>query len=144
MKFLSSPFIFLLLFVGLGQPLAAQTLDHTKVEKTINAYLQGDTVKDFETLKNAFHPDAKMQYISSKSGYTEYNALEVFAVEKGREPEKNRSNHIAYISITGNAAHAKLEITYPNRVVVDYVNLLKIDGEWKIVNKVFSLKPSSN
>ncbi|WP_422080134.1 nuclear transport factor 2 family protein [Ulvibacterium sp.] len=131
-----------LLIGGSAQLLFAQTSDYAMVEHTINAYLEGDTHKDFETLKTAFHSDATMKYVSSKSGYQEYNALEVFAAEKGREPEKNRSNSIAYISITGKAAHAKLEITYPKRVMVDYVNLLKIEGEWKIVNKIFSLKPN--
>lgn len=123
--------------------LFAQTSDFAMVEKTLNFYLEGDTQKNFETLQKAFHPNATMKYVSSKSGYKEYNALKVFAAEKGRDPEKKRSNHIAYISITGRAAHAKLEISYPNRVVVDYVNLLKIDGQWKIVNKIFSLKPNN-
>ena len=144
MKILSHSLFALLLMGGLFQPLNAQTSDYAKVEKTINAYLKGDTQKDFEILKTAFHADATMKYVSSTSGYQEYNALEVFVAEKGREPEKNRTNSIAYVSITGKAAHAKLEITYPDRVVVDYFNLLKIEGEWKIVNKIFSMKPTSH
>lgn len=142
MKSRSLQLLTLLFITGPGQLFFAQTSDYAMVEHSINAYLEGDTNKDFKTLKQAFHPNATMKYVSSKSGYQEYNALEVFAAEKGREPEKNRLNSITYISITGKAAHAKLEITYPKRVMVDYVNLLKIDGEWKIVNKIFSLKPS--
>ncbi|WP_299519155.1 nuclear transport factor 2 family protein [Winogradskyella sp.] len=144
MKSPTFQFLILLIIGSSSQLFFAQTSDYAMVEHTINAYLEGDTNKDFETLKLAFHPNATMKYVSSKSGYQEYNALKVFAAEKGREPEKNRTNSIAYISITGKAAHAKLEITYPKRVVVDYVNLLKIDGEWKIVNKIFSLKPNGN
>ena len=133
------PLVFLALFASTH--LSAQESDYALVETTLNNYLTGDTQKDYETLEKAFHPQADMKYVSSKSGYQVYNALEVFAAEKGRAPEKNRSNHIAYISITGKAAHAKLEITYPEITVVDYVNLLKIEGQWKIVNKIFSRKP---
>ncbi|MEL6484432.1 MAG: nuclear transport factor 2 family protein [Bacteroidota bacterium] len=137
--FITSPLIFLTLLCS--QFTTAQASDYAMVENTLNSYLNGDTQKDYETLEKAFHPQADMKYVSSKSGYQVYNALEVFAAEKGRAPEKNRSNHIAYISITGKAAHAKLEITYPENTVVDYVNLLKIEGQWKIVNKIFSRKP---
>ena len=143
MTSLSQQFLILLLINSTSQLCFAQTSDYAMVEHTINAYLEGDTNKDFETLKQAFHPDATMKYVSSTSGYQQYNALEVFAAEKDREPEKNRTNSIAYISITGKAAHAKLEITYPNRIVVDYVHLLKIDGAWKIVGKIFSMKSSN-
>ena len=137
-----------LLVIGLAiiscatQAVFAQDSDYAMVEKTVGSYLEGDTQKDFEILKKAFHEDATMKYVSSKSGYQEFNALAVFAAEKGSAPEQNRTNSIAYISITGKAAHAKLEINYPDRVVVDYVNLLKIEGQWKIVNKIFSLKPN--
>lgn len=142
MRQLFSLFVILIISYSSTQVVWGQSSDYAMVEKTIGNYLEGDTVKDFEILKQAFHSKATMKYVSSKSGYQEYNALEVFASEKGREPEKNRTNSIAYMSITGKAAHAKLEITYPDRVVVDYVNLLKIEGQWKIVNKIFSLKPN--
>lgn len=132
----------LAIFSCATQAVLAQDPDYALVEKAIGNYLEGDTQKDFEILKKAFHKDATMKYVSSKSGYQEFNALEIFAAEKGRAPEQNRANNVAYISITGKAAHAKLEIIYPDRVVVDYVNLLKIDGQWKIVSKIFSLKPN--
>ncbi len=122
----------------------AQTSDYAQVEMCIENYLKGDTQKDFETLKPSFHPNATMKYVSSKSGYQEYNALEVFKGDLGREPEKNRTDSIAYINITGRAAQAKVEVNYPTITVVDYLHLLKIEGKWTIVNKIFSSKPSPN
>ncbi|MFP2994749.1 nuclear transport factor 2 family protein [Spongiivirga sp. MCCC 1A20706] len=114
--------------------------EHKAIKKVVNQYLVGDTQKQFDTLKMAFHENAMMKYVSSKSGYQEYNALEVFKGDIGREPEKNRANEINYVDVTGRAASVKVTVTYPDRVVVDYVNLLKIDGRWKIVSKIFSLK----
>ena len=125
-------------------PIFSQTSDYAQVEKCIENYLRGDTQKDFETLKPSFHPNATMKYVSSKSGYQEYNALEVFEGDKGREPEKNRTDSIAYINITGKAAQAKVEVNYPTMTVVDYLHLLKIEGQWMIVSKIFSRKPSPN
>ena len=42
----------------------------------------------------------------------------------------------------GNAAVAKLELLYSNSVIQDYMSLLKIDGEWLIVNKIFDSERS--
>ena len=135
--------LFGLIWASFHQVGLAQNSNYAQVETCIKKYLKGDAQKDFETLKPSFHPNATMKYVSSKSGYQEFNALEAFAGDKGREPEKNRTDTIAYINITGNAAQAKVEVDYPNITVVDYLHLLKIDGKWMIVNKIFSSKPSS-
>ncbi len=116
----------------------AQESDYAMIEKTVNYYLDGGTNNDFETLKKAFHETATMRYI--REGYKEVNALEFFkkAIKPG--PKNNRKTKIDYINITGHAANAKLEIEYPTFTFIDYMNLLKIDGEWKVVSKIFYKK----
>jgi hypothetical protein len=39
--------------------------------------------------------------------------------------------------VTGSAATAKLELARPDMMVTDYMALLKVDGRWVIVNKIF-------
>jgi hypothetical protein len=34
---------------------------------------------------------------------------------------------------------AKIVLDYPDALLTDYMSLLKIDGEWKIVNKIFTV-----
>ncbi|MEB3346974.1 nuclear transport factor 2 family protein [Aquimarina gracilis] len=116
----------------------AQESDYALVEKTLNYYLEGGTNNDFETLKKAFHETATMRYITDE--YKEVNALEFFKKGMKPGPKKNRKTKIDYINITGHAANAKLEIEYPTFTFIDYMNLLKIDGEWKVVSKIFYRK----
>lgn len=122
--------------------LLAQQSDYSQVEQTLNYYLDGGTNNDFEVLEKAFHKDATMKFIG-KDGYTERNALELFrnAIKPG--PPQNRTTRIAFINIAGNAATARLEIDYPTFSFNDYMSLLKIDGEWKIVSKVFYRRNAS-
>ncbi|HEX8636521.1 MAG TPA: nuclear transport factor 2 family protein [Pyrinomonadaceae bacterium] len=47
------------------------------------------------------------------------------------------------VDITGNAASAKIILDYPTVRFTDYMSLLKIDGEWKIVNKTFYAEPKA-
>ncbi len=46
------------------------------------------------------------------------------------------------VDITGTAAIAKIELDYPDVFFTDYMSLLKVDGEWKIVDKIFDRAPS--
>ena len=115
--------------------LHAQDSDYSMIEKTVNYYLEGGTNNDFETLKKAFHENATMKYIGDE--YQEVNAIEFFGSRMKAGPKQNRQTRVASIDISGNAANAKLEIEYPTFTFIDYMNLLKIDGEWKIVSKIF-------
>ncbi len=111
--------------------------DHAAIAQTVNYYLEGGTNNDFEMLKKAFHPEAKMTYLSNGE-YTSVNAIEFFS--KGMKPgqgKSNRETRIASIDLAGHAAVAKLEIVYPTFKFIDYMQLLKIDGEWKIISKSF-------
>ncbi len=127
----------LLLLFTISISINAQESDYAMVEKTVRYYLDGGTNNDFETLKKAFHKTATMRYIADD--YKEVNALEFFGRMKPG-PKQNRKTKIDYINITGHAASAKLEIEYPTFTFIDYMNLLKIDGEWKIVSKIFYKK----
>lgn len=114
----------------------AQDSDYALVEQTVSYYLDGGTNRDFETLKKAFHETATMKYITG-DGYTEVNALEFFRKGTKPGPKVNRQTRVVSIDVSGHAATAKLEIDYPTFTFVDYMTLLKIEGEWKIVSKVF-------
>ena len=118
--------------------LSAQDSDYDLVEQTLNYYLDGGTNNEFETLEKAFHPNASMKFIGEN--YTEVNAVDFFRDRMKPGPAQNRKTRIISVSITGNAANAQLEIEYPTFYFIDYMNLLKIDGEWKIVNKIFYKK----
>ena len=110
--------------------------DYDQITTTLNYYLVGGTNNDFATLKKAFHENATMQFIAG-DGYRSVNAIEFF--EKGIKPgpAQNRKTQIASIEIAGNAAKATLHIDYDTFRFVDYMTLLKIEGEWKVVSKVF-------
>lgn len=133
---------FLLFLLLSSFVVTAQKSDYEAVAETVNFYLDGGTNNDFETLKKAFHENATMKYITDE-GYREVNALEFFSGMDASKPKQNRQTRIADITISGHAANARLEIEYPTFTFIDYMNLLKIDGEWKIVNKIFYRKPAT-
>lgn len=133
--------LFVILAMSFGfSTVFSQETDYELVAKTVNYYLEGGNNNDYETLKKAFHETATMKYIT-QDGYKEVNALEFFSGMDASKPKPNRKTRIADITISGHAANARLEIEYDTFSFVDFMNLLKIDGEWKIVNKIFYRMP---
>lgn len=130
---------FFILFIPLLTAVSistAQNNDQELVKKTVTYYLDGGTNNDFEMLSKAFHKDASMKFIKGED-YQEVNAIDFFRKVMKPGPKQNRTYIVEQINIAGNAANARLRIDYSNFYFIDYMNLLKIDGEWKIVGKIF-------
>jgi hypothetical protein len=56
----------------------------------------------------------------------------------GKPAATKLSASVVSVDVTGNPASAKIELDYPNARLTDYMSLVKIGGEWKIVNKIFT------
>lgn len=113
----------------------AQDTDLQLVEQTLNNYLVGLTGGDDELIKNAFYADAEMKFMDGDK-YQTVNAIE--ALTAGNDPTGLKvSTRVVSVNIAGNAASAQLEIQFPEFTYIDFMSLLKVNGEWKIVNKVF-------
>ncbi len=128
----------LLLFLFAGAlSLAAQDAksDFQGVEKALRYYLDGGTNGERETVALAFHPQAELKFIRDGE-YTELS-LEGFLDRIKPGPKSDRQTRIRYIHVAGNAASAAVELEHPDALTVDFFNLLRVDGEWKIVNKIF-------
>jgi hypothetical protein len=44
------------------------------------------------------------------------------------------------VEITGNAAIVKATVEFPRVVHTDYLSLLRLSGEWKIVHKIYATR----
>ncbi|MEL6534401.1 MAG: nuclear transport factor 2 family protein [Bacteroidota bacterium] len=133
-------YLSVVLWCSLGVLGVSQPSDYQLIEQTVQYYLEGDSQKDFQTVSKAFHPESLMMHVSREGQYQTYEALEVFRGQEGREPETNRSHQIAFMDVFGNAAVAKVVVTYPRGQVTDYLSLLKIEGQWQIVNKTYAFQ----
>ena len=109
----------------------------------LNNYLEGHKTRKAEYMKKAFHTEGKLIFIRDGK-YTKWDFQDYisrFVSGNIAADEDQRTRKIESIDIAGNAAMAKLVLDYPTTRFVDYVSLLKINGEWKIVSKVFYAEP---
>lgn len=117
----------------------AQKSDLELVKETVQNYMDGGTYGDTAKMAKVFHPTAFMKFVDVKTG--EFRDVPIAKYLEGGKAnagkKSDRNTKIQNIDIAGTAAQAKLELEYPTFKFIDYFNLLKINGEWKVVSKIF-------
>ena len=109
-------------------------------------YFDGVRRSDTAVARRAFHPVLTMY--SVRDGTLAQRRLDEWLTaiaERAPHPPKpdDVPRRILSVDVTGNAAMAKLELGYPDATVTDYMSLLKLNGEWVIVGKIFDRQPKT-
>jgi Putative lumazine-binding len=115
------------------------TNEEALIRQTIHNYAEGGTTGNRQLVAKAFHPSATMKFI--KEAVFMDVPIATFLSDYIKEAVvQQRTIEINSIDISGNAAQAKLTIDYSTHQFIDYFNLLKTDGHWLIVSKIFYRK----
>ncbi len=113
--------------------------DIESVRKIMNLYIEGTKTGDVEKLKKVFHSEAIMsgnlmdKQMVCGTPQTFYNDID------GKIAPPEYDAQIVNIDITGEIASSTLVET--GLLGIDFVNyyhLQRIDGQWKIVSKLFT------
>ena len=127
--------IFLLLASAIVFSAAAQHSEEAGVRACLENYMSGQG----DRVEKAFHPSATMKYIDAQTNeFKDVPIAEYIARVKSNTNRSERKIEIVSLNIEGTAAQAKIRIESGNLILWDYMNMLKINGEWKIVSKIFS------
>lgn len=115
----------------------AQQTDEAAARACLENYMSGDGNR----VEKAFHPTATMKYIDAQTGeFRDVPIADYIARVKANTNKQERKIEIVSLNIEGNAANGKIRIETDKVILYDYMNMLKINGEWKIVSKIFSRK----
>lgn len=127
----------ILITMSISTKIKAQETAAQQIEQTLNYYLTGFKNNDAQTLSKAFHPTATMKW--SGESYKEVNAIEALTKGMDGTPKKEKIfTRVVSVNVAGSAASAQLEIEFPTFTYIDFMHVLKIDGSWKIVSKIFT------
>jgi hypothetical protein len=116
----------------------SNTGEEAAVRKALGYYLEGHATGQSAAFAKAFHPDAKL-FFNRDGKFTQVTSAEYIGRASGKpaDDEAQRKRRIDFVDVTGDAAVAKITLTYPGVTFTDYMSLVKVDGEWRIVNKTF-------
>lgn len=103
----------------------------------IQDYFDGLYYGDTEKLRNIFHEDVFLKAPDLRRSLSEW----LNAVENRPVPYQQGSAYnfkLLSIEIVKDQAMVKLECPLFNYFYIDYLGLLKENGQWKIVNKMYT------
>lgn len=114
----------------------AQSTELQLLEKTIMHYFDGMINHNSESIEKAFHPSATMKWNDDK--YNEVNAVKALSEYVNSNDAVKTKTSIVSINVEGDAANAHLKLEYETFYFVDFMHLMKIEGEWKIISKTYT------
>jgi len=117
--------------------------DFAAITSVLQTYFDGLYYADTDRLALAFHP--KAIYVTADETPLLYRAMgEYFSVVAKRESPASRAEHrrdaIDSIEFAGdNTAFARVRCSIGSRDFTDFLTLVRADGAWRIIAKVFQI-----
>jgi hypothetical protein len=118
---------------------AADISEYDAITKVMQHYIDGARSGKGAEMKPTFHDDATIYgYVGPDLFAGPIQGLYDWNDENG--PAKEIQSRIVHIDIVGSVASVRLESdNWTGHRFTDFFNLLKVDGKWKVMNKVFHL-----
>ncbi len=115
--------------------------ERAAITTTIQKYISGGVSGRSDDMRPAFHDDATIYgYIGPDLFGGPIQGL--FDWNDSNGPAVDLKSEIAAIDIEGTIATVRLELdNWTGHKFTDMFKLLKTDGEWRIISKVFYLHP---
>jgi Putative lumazine-binding len=124
----------------MGTTTTRPTDERTAIEATIQLYIDGASQGDAAKLREAFHDKGWMfGHVSGQRFDAPFTTMIQELTANPLDSDGGYRGRIVSVQQTGDGAVATVEESgcWGNVSFVDYFTLAKIDGDWKIVNKVF-------
>ena len=143
-KLMLLPLAALALAAAVWPPVSARDAEETAVRQAIEHYFRGHATGQGEHFRKVFHPESKL-FAVREGKFWQLTSEEYISRAPGKAPadEAQRKRTVESVDITGNAAIAKVVLDYPAVKFTDYMSLLKVDGRWTIVGKIFDRQPGA-
>lgn len=116
------------------------TKEYNEIKHVImDYYAEGNKQGESQIIRKAFNEQATM-YSVDASGQMVGGPVEksLYPAVDSMKPSENPQVVIAYINITENVAQARVDSDDVDGMgFTDYFNLVKVNGQWQIINKIF-------
>jgi hypothetical protein len=124
-------------FLVLTSLLAFAQNSDDSIKATVNNYFEGLTTGDTAKLGKAFHQSSILRTVNGSTGKIQDFPIKTF-ISKTPVGGVKASTKLINYSYAGISGLAAVELQFADFKYIDLLSLLQVDGEWKIVTRVFS------
>jgi len=117
--------------------LKAQEADSTVIEQVVLNYIENFFENKVEAMNKSLHPRLAKRGLNPDRSMSEDFPPETLAKlmsEKRAFPKSAQKNKVLDIKVFRDSATASLVTGYPSTRWVEYLHLVRQNGEWKIIN----------
>lgn len=113
--------------------------EYTAILEVLRQYTEGGVKADSSIMKPAFHEQATIFGVDEKGALTGGPIQGLFEIiDTHFTPSPKAKDAIVRIDIVGTAASARVDTNdISGFCFTDFFNLLKVDGKWTIVSKIY-------
>lgn len=117
-----------------------QSKEYFAVNETVEKYFSGCKRGDASLIQEAFHPACKLKHITSENTLFEADLVHFINFLQKNGPMPILQTQVLEVDVFETAASVKALFLMDGFIYLDYLNLLKVEGEWKIVDKIYVRK----
>lgn len=112
--------------------------DYEEITEVLKRYVDGMAAGKSEVMKPSFHKDATMYGYVQGMGLSEGSIQKLYDIADQKQTSQDLVSRIDILDIEGTIAAARVVLEYANGpAYTDLHHLLKIDGKWKVISKIF-------
>ncbi|MDW7615214.1 nuclear transport factor 2 family protein [Peribacillus sp. SIMBA_075] len=115
--------------------------DYDEITAVVNKYIEGLITGNKEVAKQAFHKDATMYGYNTTDGFLGGSIQNLWGFMDKAGPAKNLKSRVDILDVEGTIASVRISLENDayGESYTDFQQLLKLDGEWIIISKLFHL-----
>ena len=125
----------------------ATSTENDAITRTALDYIEGFYTGDAARMERSLHPDLAKRIMrvdpaTGKPRLDQQDAKRLIAITASRKdtpPPPQQQKDVTVLDVFGNAATVKIVANQ----WIDYLHVVKWEGEWKIVNVLWEMKPAS-
>jgi hypothetical protein len=116
--------------------------DSAAVRQVVERYLHGLKFNDTLALGEAFWPDARLYFVTRDGQLGQLTQAKWYAGFAGSIGKEEKGDlRITAVEVTRDIASVKVVEDYEKSRYIDYLSLVKWQGRWRIVNKIYTSEP---
>ena len=118
-----------------------ENTEHQAVEAAAVVYCDAVYKAKADVFETLCHDDFLMSAVAGSGAPVIWKKADYLERVRGREPFPGEPVYeIETIEVCGEMARVKLWVDVPPRRFEDFLGFFKLDGEWKLINKLFRAK----
>ena len=114
------------------------------IEKAVLTYIENFFENKFDNMNSVLHPRLSKRGLNLNGQINEDlppAKLKEMLEKKRPLPVSKQQNKVEDISVFRNTARAKLTTGYPNMKWIEYVTLVKVNNQWKLIDIFWEYYP---